>query len=178
MNLVLETDFYGAPIGRFRVDGERLQKVGVRYQVERWSDLLPDLKPVLPAHYAELSVTKDAFPLDPDFDAYARMETAGVLHCITARDDDALVGYVIAMVTPNLHYRTCLMCVEDVYYLKPEYRKGRIGLGLFKVFESRMREIGVHRIVLTTKVHLDNSRLFEYLGYSFFEKGYTKLLGA
>ena len=37
-----------------------------------------------------------------------------------------------------------------------------------------MKKIGVDRIVMGTKIYSDNSKLFEYLGYHFYEKLYTK----
>ena len=149
----------------------------IAYNHESYSACLPELMALYPEHYEELSVTKDAYALDPDYEAYARMDATGILHLVTARDDGALVGYIMAMTMPNLHYRTCRMAVEDIYFLRKPYRKGRTGIRLFQYFERRMREIGVNRIVVTTKVHLDNSRLFDYLGYTFFERGYTKMLG-
>jgi hypothetical protein len=146
------------------------------YVHERFADMLPELQELLPLHYDELSITKEHWPLAPRFDLYMEMEGVGVLHVVTARDEGRLVGYVIAMVLPNLHYSDCMMAVEDVYYLLPEYRRGRTGIKLFQAFEARMKEVGANRIVITTKVHLDHTRLLEYLGYRFFEKGFTKVI--
>lgn len=165
---VVETDFYSEPIRRYDL---------LRYGEEDYLKVLPELKELYPAHWEELSVTKERYPLDPDYETYERLARDGILHVITAREGGLLAGYVMAMVIPNLHYRTCRMAVEDVYYLRPSHRKGYTGIRLFQAFERRMRELGVNRIVITTKVHLDNSRLFEYLGYNFFEKGFTKLIG-
>jgi hypothetical protein len=39
-----------------------------------------------------------------------------------------------------------------------------------------LRDAGVHRIIMHTKLHLDNSRLFEYLGYKMTDKLFTKIL--
>lgn len=139
-------------------------------------EFLEELKPLFPAHYAELCVTKD-FPLDPDYEAYERMSKAGLLRCIVCRVDGALAGYIIFTITPHLHYRTCKTAFEDIYYISPEYRKGRIGIKLFQYAEKVLKEqCGVNRIIMHTKVHLDNSRLFEYLGYKHTDKVYTKLL--
>jgi len=130
---------------------------------------------VLPAHYDELCVTKQ-FPFDPDWDAYDRMAQAGYLRTITVRNDAELIGYIVFMIQPHLHYKSCLTAFEDVYYVKPEYRKGRIGIKMFQYAEMALKSIGVNRINIHTKVHLDNTRLLEYLGYNFTDKIFTKVI--
>jgi GNAT superfamily N-acetyltransferase len=136
---------------------------------------IDELEQIFPEHYDELCVTKD-FALEPDYDAYRRMAAAGMLRTITCRVDEELIGYIVFIIQPHLHYKSCKTAFEDIYYVKKEYRKGRIGIKLFKYAESVLKEIGVNRIIMHTKIHLDNSRLFEYLGYKHTDKLYTKLL--
>jgi len=130
---------------------------------------------VLPIHYEELCVNKE-FPFDPDWDAYDRMAQAGLLRTITVRNDGELIGYMAFFILPNPHYKSCKMAYEDVYYLKAEYRKGRVGIKMFQYAEEALKKIGVNRILIHTKVHLDNSRLLEYLGYSWTDKIYAKTI--
>jgi GNAT superfamily N-acetyltransferase len=134
-----------------------------------------ELKELFPLHYEELCVTKD-FPLAPDYDAYKRLAEAGMLRCITVRADDEVIGYAIFIIQPHLHYMTCKTAFEDIYYIRPDYRKGRIGIRLFKYAEEVLKGIGVNRIIMHTKIHMDNSKLFEYLGYKWTDKLYTKIL--
>ncbi len=138
-------------------------------------DFLYELEQIFPEHYEELCVTKD-FPLDPDYDAYRRLAQAGMLRCITCRMDADLIGYIVFTIQPHLHYRSCKTAFEDIYYVKKEFRRGRIGIKLFQYAERVLKEHGVNRIIMHTKIHLDNSRLFEYLGYKHTDKLYTKLL--
>lgn len=147
----------------------------VRYIVEDPATFIEELKEIIPAHYDELCVTKD-FPLAPDYEAYGRMYNAGMLKCITARDDEGLIGYAIFIVQPHLHYKTCKTAFEDIYFLRKEHRLGRTGIRLFQFAEEALRADGVDRIIMHTKIHLDNSRLFEYLGYKHTDKLYTKIL--
>ena len=147
----------------------------INYVVEDPATFIEELKGILPDHYDELCVTKD-FPLAPDYEAYGKLYNAGMLRCITARSEEGLVGYVIFIVQPHLHYRTCRTAFEDIYFLKKEYRLGRTGIRLFQFAEEALRADGVNRIIFHTKVHLDNSRLFEYLGYKHTDKLYTKIL--
>jgi predicted acetyltransferase len=90
-----------------------------------------ELKELFPLHYEELCVTKD-FPLAPDYDAYKRLADARMLRCITARVGEELIGYIIFVVQPHLHYMTCKTAFEDIYFIRKEYRKGRVGIRLFK----------------------------------------------
>jgi len=122
-----------------------------------------------------LCVTKD-FPLAPDYDAYRRLAEAGMLRCITVRADEEVIGYAIFIIQPHLHYRTCKTAFEDIYFIRKEYRKGKIGIRLFQYAEQVLKGIGVQRIIMHTKVHLDHSRLFEYLGYKWTDKLFTKIL--
>jgi GNAT superfamily N-acetyltransferase len=147
----------------------------VTYQEEKYSDCIEELKRLYPEHYEELSVTK-TIPLEPAYDVYLQLENNGVLKAVTCRKDNELIGYILFIVTPHLHYKSCLTAVEDIYFLKKEHRKGRIGIKLFQFAEEYLKSLHVNRVIFGTKVHLDNSKLFEYLGYSFFEKLYSKLL--
>jgi len=134
-----------------------------------------ELEKLFPLNYEELCVTKD-FPLAPDYDAYKRLAQAGMLRCITVKADEEVIGYAIFIIQPHLHYRTCKTAFEDIYFIRKEYRKGKIGIRLFQYAEQVLRGIGVQRIIMHTKVHLDHSRLFEYLGYKWTDKLFTKIL--
>lgn len=147
----------------------------ITYHEEDPTVFFKELAPILPEHYEELCVTKD-FPLEPDFAAYDRLNTAGMLKAVTCRSDKSLVGYIIFIVQPHLHYRSCTTAFEDLYYVKKEFRKGRTGIRLFQFAEKVLKDAGVKRIILHTKIHMDNSRLFEYLGYKNTDKLFTKLL--
>jgi len=147
----------------------------IEYTVEDPATFIDELKGILPEHYDELCVTKD-FPLMPDYVAYGKLCVADMLRCIVARADGVLVGYALFIVSPHLHYSTCKTAFEDIYFLKKEYRLGRTGIRLFQFAETALRADGVNRIIMHTKIHLDNSKLFEYLGYKLTDKLYTKLL--
>lgn len=78
---------------------------------------LTELETLFPLHYDELCVTKD-FPLDPDYEAYKRIGAAGMLRCITCRADGELIGYIVFIVQPHLHYKSCKTAFEDIYFIK------------------------------------------------------------
>ena len=147
---------------------------GIKYINADPFSFLQALEPMFPAHYEELCVTKE-FPLEPDYDAYRRIADAGQLVCIVCMDDKEVVGYIVFIVQPHLHYKSCLTAFEDIYFLKKEFRQGRIGIRMFRYAEEVLKKSGVKRIVMHTKVHMDNSKLFSYLGYKLTDKLFTKM---
>jgi len=147
----------------------------ITYQEEAYSKCIDELKAIYPEHYEELAVEKSV-PLEPDYETYLLLEKLGKISLITCRKDNELIGYIMFFINTHMHYKSCKVAHEDIYYLMKPYRQGRIGIKLFQYAEQAMREKKIDRIIFGTKVYLDNSKLFEYLGYRFYEKLYTKLL--
>lgn len=147
----------------------------ITYQVEIYHDIEPELIKLYPEHYEELGVSKD-FPLDPDYLRYDKLANAGILYCYTCREDAELIGYIIFVIQTALHYKTCMVAHEDIYYLRKDKRKGRLGIKMFQFAEEELSKMNVNRVVYGTKTYSDNSKLFEYLGYTLFEKLYTKTI--
>jgi len=139
-------------------------------------EFLPEFEKLLPEHYEELCVTKE-YPIEPDIEAYKAFADAKMLRTITCRADGELIGYIIFTVNRHMHYRSCITAFEDLYFVRKDYRKGRVGIKLFQYAEKVLKQFGVNRIVMHTKIHLDNSKLFEYLGYKWTDKVFTKMLG-
>ena len=134
-----------------------------------------ELSELYQEHYDELSVTKE-FQMEPYYEMFDKLQDSGMLRVITCRVDGKLAGYIVFMIQPHMHYKSCITAFEDAYFISKPYRKGRIGIKLFQYAEEVLKGLGVHRIIYGTKIHLDNSRLFEYLGYKHTDKVYTKLL--
>ena len=149
----------------------------VTYQVEQYSEVLPELKVMYPEHYEELEQeVGGGYELDPDWSQYFALEQSGMLHVITCRKEGRLIGYMYYIVSRHLHVKSCVTAYEDIYFLRKEHRKGRIGINLFKFAEQYLKSIGVNKVLCSTKVHSDNSKLLQYLGYSFVEKLFSKYL--
>lgn len=148
----------------------------IQYMTAKVSECFDDVLKLLDEHYNELSVTKN-YKLNPIYDIYKQNESNGKCRVILCKDDDEIVGYIVFFIDSNLHYKDCLLATEDIYYLKPKYRKGTIGIKMFKFAENYLKSLGVNMIRYSTKVHMDNSRLFEFMGYSFIEKVFIKNLG-
>lgn len=151
--------------------------MGITYQEEKLNEFLPEFKVLLEAHMAEINVLyRDGEKLDPDYNRYFKMQEAGVYILMTCRKDGELIGYIGFFIYPNIRFKNCTMAQEDLYYLKPENRQGRTGYKLFTESEKLLKKRNVKRVILSCKTFQDHSRLFDKLGYEFYEKHFTKTL--
>ncbi|NMX39360.1 GNAT family N-acetyltransferase [Pseudomonas veronii] len=144
--------------------------------LEKFADNIEELKQVIPLHYEELALNKDKVPLSPRWEIYLDREQAGELLFVTLRDAGQLAGYFIGFIQPGLHYSTCLTCIMDIFYVKPDERGQAGGKLLFEFVESELRRRKVNRMFVGSKCHMDASWLFERLGFERCEIFYTKWL--
>ena len=146
------------------------------FQLEKFSSIQDEAASLFKAHWDEIAVDKDKIPLAPDWSKYAGLEQGGMLHCLTVRSEGKLVGYFIAFVLPHPHYSTAgEMAMTDVYFIHPDYRKGSAGIKLICEAERTLRARGVTKAYLSTKVHSDNSKLFQALGWRLTDYSFTKI---
>jgi GNAT superfamily N-acetyltransferase len=146
-------------------------------QVESFTERLGEFRPLFPLHWDELALNKDKVPLDPQYEIYLQREARGELIFVTLRELGTPVGYFIGFIAPGLHYRTCLTCTMDIFYVHPAKRGGRGGIKLFKFVEMELRRRRVDRWFVGSKCHADASWLFEILGFDRVEVYYSKWLG-
>lgn len=146
------------------------------FAVELLAHSQAELEDILPQHWEEIARDRDTIKLDPDWPAYHALEACGQLHFLVCRVDGKMAGYHLAFVRPHLHYRQSLSCITDIFYLKPEYRKGGIGKQLFVESEKVLKARGVQKVFLGCKVALDLTPLFENLGYQKIEYVFAKVL--
>lgn len=145
--------------------------------VEAWDDVLSELRPMLPHHYAELALDQDKVPLDPQWHVYAERNARGELVVVVLREAGAAIGYYWGFIAPGLHYASCLTCTMDIFYVHPGYRNGRAGMVLFQAVERELRRRGVQRWFVGTKLHADCGALFKRLGFEPIETYHSKWLG-
>jgi len=146
------------------------------FQVEPVESFVLEATPLIYEHWQELGLDTDLRG-DPDFDKMALLEKAGLWYVLTVRHEAKLVGYLWALVAPHLHYRNSgLMLIVDAYYIMPEHRRGA-GVGLLKFMEAFAKEKNAIKIYLTCKVHKDQTKLFEALGYRLSDYAFTKRIG-
>lgn len=150
----------------------------ITFQVERWADIdREEMDALFQLHWEEIALDRDRIKLSVDYDTYAALDACGRLHIVTVREGRRLIGYHCATIGAHLHYKDDLFACSDVYFLLKEYRKGRTGIKMFKFTEESLKRLGVKKIVMNTKLYLDQSRIFEHLGYRETERIWTKYIG-
>lgn len=155
--------------------------------VEPWERVRLEVWPLWAEHHAEIARDGDLVPLAPDWEKYSAHAAAGALHIVTARQDGRLVGYLFALVSTHLHYATTQFAFFDLYWLHPDHRLAgdadsletldSVGAQLFIEAEETLRRRGVEKMIGTTKVWQDNSRLFKLLDWEETERVFARWIG-
>lgn len=154
------------------------KRAPVLFAVEPWAMYAADAPPLWQLHWQEVGLDHEAVPLDMHVERYAQLDEAGMLHLVTGRTEGRLVAYFTGIVTPHLHYASTLHCLSDLYYVHPLWRRGAIALRLFGHVHRTLKERGVVKVQSGCKLHagLDMTRLFTYMGYTWTDKLFSKLL--
>lgn len=148
----------------------------ITYAQEPWARCQAEIATLCVRHWEEIAHNKEFIKLDPDWPKYAALDAAGMLSVTTARDGAELVGYQIYFVMPHMHYKQSLTASSDVLYLAPERRNGTAGIRLMRCAEEALEKLGVQRVVQNVKLANDWGQILERMGYTPFERIYTKIL--
>ena len=110
----------------------------IQYAVERYKDVIEEIKPLLILHWQELAAFPD-IPLDPNYNFYEVANNRDLIRIYTARDDGKLVGYAIYIISlSNPHYMSMKTANSDIVFVHPDYRNGGVGYGLYEFIESQL----------------------------------------
>lgn len=165
----------------------------VRYQRETFASVFEEAIPLLHSHYREIAHFHD-IPLSPDVEFYSRVEASDRLWLFTARapsliqrDDPTkllgvgpgrLIGYSCFFVGPNPHYSSSKQAVNDVIYVDPSYRLGRVGIKLVDYAEDMLSREGVQVISYHVKLaHPALAAILVRKGYGAIETQHAKRIG-
>jgi len=150
----------------------------ITYQLEPWATYFRDCQALWPEHYDEIAVQKDRMAMRPDVATYEALEAAGRLQIVTVRDDGRMVGYLLSVIRPHLHYADVLCGFEDAYFLAKSHRRGMTGVKLIREAVRHMQGVGVRKAFFMTKVALNMGPIFERLGFTATDIVYSQWIGA
>lgn len=146
----------------------------MKFQREKASLVLTEVRPLLEMHWAEIAAYKD-IPLEPDLEAYARIDESGGLRVFTARDEaNTLIGYNIFFVHRNLHYKSSLQANQDILYIHPDKRG--FGMRFILWCDKELKTEGVQVVYHHVKAKHDFGPMLERMGYNLVDKIYAKRL--
>jgi GNAT superfamily N-acetyltransferase len=150
----------------------------IQFRVEQWYAFWRDCQELTPLHWAEAALDRDKIALSIKPENYQACDDQGILHIVTARDGAKMVGYFIANVVIHPHYKEAgPMAFTDMYFMHPDYRNGGNGAKLLIEVERTLKERGVVKIYISTKVHEDKSELLKALKYQPADLSFTKWIG-
>jgi GNAT superfamily N-acetyltransferase len=149
----------------------------IEFFEESFSSLDDSWKEIFQEHYEEIAWNKDKIKLDPDYEKYRLLDSKGMLKVYTAREDGILIGYSVWFLVWHMHYKSTLKAMNDILYLKKEYRGGMLGVRLLQYSEEKLKGLGVHTIGLHIKKSFDWGKMAEKLGFEPIETMYDKWIG-
>jgi GNAT superfamily N-acetyltransferase len=131
---------------------------------------------LLKEHYDEIAEFKNVLQLDPDWREYDALSRSGQLITVLACSEGHAVGYMILIVKPHLHYRNATVAIDDVHFLRREFRGIGAGKAMVAFAEKSARDAGATLFSMRCKADPDkeHGRLFEGMGYTLTDLVYVK----
>jgi len=120
------------------VDPARFEPVehsGYVIRVERFRDIVEELKPLHAAHYVETEIHRAGVPLNPDYEGAIARERAGRAVQFTVRKDGELVGHLLMYLLLSTHTQTPV-AEEDTLFLREDHRGGFLVMKLLRYAET------------------------------------------
>lgn len=145
------------------------------FRRERLAPILREIMPLLEKDWLENGVDRDTLPLNFNYQQYLDYDLVGVLHIVTARDGDLLVGYVFAFLHPHMDHANLGWAIITWYWLYPEYRHGGIGRAMLEAMLRFLREAKVSVVEASEKISKAHG-LFGRLGFTAVDTVHRKLL--
>jgi len=142
---------------------------------ETSEEVINEIAPLFEAHFREIAHYPD-IPLNVDYDAYLRLEARGCLRIYTIRVGLELVGYAIFAVARSMHYSGSLQARQDVIYLDPRYRHGRLGFRFIGWCDTQLKAEGVQVVFQHVKAAHNFGPMLERLGYELIDYMYGRRL--
>lgn len=139
--------------------------------VERFADVLDELKPIHARHWEETERHRHGLALDPAYDWMLAKDRAGEMLQFTVRRAGTLVGQLRMFVERAAHSDNKI-ATEDTLFIVPECRGGTLALRLLRYAEDSLVAIGVREILASSKALnradvLMRRRGFTLIGYDF-----------
>lgn len=145
----------------------------MKIQREKYSDVINYLDNLSTTMTEETDLGHSYTP-DVDHEQFIIIEESGMLHVVTAREGDEIVGFHISSVQNDIFFKTVKTAFVMFYYLEKEHRGNGNGLKLFEFADNEFKKDGAVRAVMSRKTHINNEKLFTKLGYNLIESNYEK----
>lgn len=122
---------------------------------------------LLHAHWKEVALNQNSFPLAPDWERYELLEANGSLIMMAAWNGETMVGYSVTILHRPLHYVGNLSADNDVLYVHPSYRNSRLGRRLMRDTEKAAKSAGADLLTWHAKKDTPLERVLDRSGSGF-----------
>ena len=126
------------------------------------ADYIRKVQDLLAENWAE---TGFDFELRPDVEMVRRLQAAGLMFVLGAFDDDQLIGYSSAMVSPHTYNPAVICCNSDALFVRRSYRKTSVGARLIAETERTAAAYGAARMLWHTRAGTPLGAALERRGY-------------
>lgn len=148
----------------------------ITFQVEAYSrDLLEEAYGLMMRYHDEVASVEGS-RLMFDHDQYQQAADAGFLRVITAREDDTLVGFSVALLGCHPHAAHEIRAHQTALYLSPESRRGPVGLELIRLTDRTLQADGVGVIFRNDTPKRRLRAIFNGMGYEECDVVYSRRL--
>lgn len=126
-------------------------------------------------HTHEINRTRSKTKLEynPPHEGWDAVDSLGLLHAVTVRDDDRLVGYGLLLLAPDMSNKDVTICKCEILFMHKNYR-GATSLKLLNKLESTAKEVGADYYVCGVKPDADYSKYLLRRGFAKDETFYIK----
>ena len=135
--------------------------------------LISSILPLLNQHWAEVSPYPDR-DLEPNYAWYLENSENGSYCLVLARADEDIAGYMGYLVGEHAHHTGLIVATQDLFYVNPLRRKGRLGMQLIQASERYLKARGVNIILQSVTPQCDFSALLQRSGYADMSKTMQK----
>lgn len=148
----------------------------ITYQTESWAYVKKDVIRLATKHYAECEAAENKFPFELDVDTFDMLDDQGLLHCLIARVDGAMVGYIVNAISDRHLHFNAKTSNHLGWYVEPAFRRKLVGLKLLDKSEEELKKRGVQIMYGSHTIHADASPAFKRTGWNDLERSYVKVI--
>ena len=148
--------------------------MSVTFQTEFFDDVCDEAEALARAHWEETEASmygERVYSLNRK--QYRAMESANMLHIMTARSDGRMVGYASFFLTYNAHMLGVVASLDGLF-VDREFR-GHCGLKLLRFAMEQVKACGAKAIQFSSPASRDCGALYRRLGAEVTETVYTKV---
>jgi hypothetical protein len=159
-------------------DGMNVQpRYEITIQRESFHVIAHELPDLMADFHSDITKDQALPPMNINYDAYRRIENAGMLRVFTVRWGGALVGTLMFLVSPSLHHAEHKWASSDNFWISPGARRPGVSLRLVRFAEATLGEEGVFAVRYGAKtLRPALSRILEHEGYTAVEIVHQKVL--